>query len=450
MIAHEFGHFAKRHGRSASFVYRVRMRWARIANELPEGIVASGFRRFFRWYAPWFAAYSFTLARQQEYDADAIAAKAAGPAAIANALKRIEMQGARSEHQWNEIWKSAFDGGAMPHSPSNVIASRFVGGQATTGESEAAAAKALSAALKRSPGLDDTHPTLAQRLAALGEDGSAPPPLDRCAADDLLGADTIDALAESFDAEWRHACSERWGELKAIRRIQLADRDALLARLEEGLTRSELERLAEIDAEIDGAEGAVRGYSRVLDRDPEDGLAAFQVGMALASLDRAEAADLLEKCCEHEPQLAPAACSVAIELFDRIDRPRQAQHFRDRLIEAEARAEAARTEDAVLNDKSQLETIEPGLREDVLRVLESTEGLARVYGAQRVRCHSTKPQLIILFKCSAGAAGELVAEWLVSGLGALRDVLVMEESFDRRWLKRRMRRLDDSCLLDRR
>mgnify|MGYP003587285643 CR=1 FL=1 len=46
-------------------------------------------RRFFDWYAPYFDAYSFVLARANEYEADAISARVAGAPVAAAALQRI-------------------------------------------------------------------------------------------------------------------------------------------------------------------------------------------------------------------------------------------------------------------------------------------------------------------------------------------------------------------------
>jgi hypothetical protein len=65
VIAHELGHSLGGHGRWASFVYRVRVRWLQLAERLPTGMVAGLLRRFFKWYGPWFNAYSFVLARTQ-------------------------------------------------------------------------------------------------------------------------------------------------------------------------------------------------------------------------------------------------------------------------------------------------------------------------------------------------------------------------------------------------
>src|SRR5947208_2584067 len=64
VLAHEFGHLAGGHGRVSNWIYRLRLSWARLLSAL-EGRKAGSwlFLPFFNWYAPYFSAYSFPLAR---------------------------------------------------------------------------------------------------------------------------------------------------------------------------------------------------------------------------------------------------------------------------------------------------------------------------------------------------------------------------------------------------
>src|SRR6185369_7864080 len=51
------------------------------------------FERFFRWYAPYFNAYSFVLARAQEYEADRCAVNVSGKEKMACALVNMRLKG---------------------------------------------------------------------------------------------------------------------------------------------------------------------------------------------------------------------------------------------------------------------------------------------------------------------------------------------------------------------
>jgi Zn-dependent protease with chaperone function len=73
VLAHEFGHLANGHGRWSNWIYRQRLRWDRLmglldANESQGRVL---FKPFLRWFTPYFNAYSFPLARANEYEADA-------------------------------------------------------------------------------------------------------------------------------------------------------------------------------------------------------------------------------------------------------------------------------------------------------------------------------------------------------------------------------------------
>ena len=58
------------------------------------------FRWFFEWYAPYFNAYSFVLARSNEYEADAMAARVTSPQDAAAALVAIELADIRIQRDF--------------------------------------------------------------------------------------------------------------------------------------------------------------------------------------------------------------------------------------------------------------------------------------------------------------------------------------------------------------
>ena len=87
VLAHEFAHLSRAHGHFAGWIYRLRRTWAQLVDALERdrhvGTVI--FSKFFNWYAPYFAAYSFVLAREYEYEADRLAASIVGPRDMAGA-----------------------------------------------------------------------------------------------------------------------------------------------------------------------------------------------------------------------------------------------------------------------------------------------------------------------------------------------------------------------------
>ena len=105
VVAHEFGHFGGGHARFGGWIYRVRASWFRVLDALSmrRSWATRAFTRFFDWYAPYFNAYSFVLARANEYEADATAARVAGADPAAQALIRVNLA---AEHLHREFWPS--------------------------------------------------------------------------------------------------------------------------------------------------------------------------------------------------------------------------------------------------------------------------------------------------------------------------------------------------------
>ena len=80
VLAHELGHLSRHHARFGNWIYRIRQTWDRLLAILAnEGSLATKpFAKFLGWYAPYFNAYSFVLARANEYEADAASMRIAG------------------------------------------------------------------------------------------------------------------------------------------------------------------------------------------------------------------------------------------------------------------------------------------------------------------------------------------------------------------------------------
>ncbi|WP_265571032.1 M48 family metallopeptidase [Sphingomicrobium nitratireducens] len=445
VIAHEFGHFAGDHGRSASFVYRVRMRWFRLSQELPDGIVAAGLRKFFNWYSPWFAAYSFTLARRQEYEADAVAARLVGPSEVANALKRLDMQGARAGFRWAEVWNGAPLGEPMPESASSLSARHFLEPGDTACED--VARKALEASLAEHPGLDDTHPTLTQRLAALGEPATPPPPYERSGARDLIAPAALVRLEAEFDARWRERCGENWLAQKDIREALLDEMEALEAKGVDALSKTQHRRLAELTGEIRGDEARAQAYSGVVTRFPDDPIVCMEAGLALAATDDRAAVVLFEHAAELDHEMGPNALAMALDLLERLGDEAGSERVGAKVDLAAQRAADAQDESARLDGKCDFRAIDPELREEILEWIGDVAGLERVRVAHRMRSFSVSPQLVVLFKCRKGYDGMQMAAFLVDALERFGDVVAIEEAFAHGWLARRLKKLEGALLI---
>jgi Zn-dependent protease with chaperone function len=163
VVAHEYGHVAGAHGRFGAYIYRLRHSWGTIQDTALawHGWAGRLLGRMVAWYAPYFNAYTFVLARANEYQADATAADLVGTHAAARALKRFHVANGQHGH----FISNTFDAMRDQSSPPRDLAHQWAARAVQTPAREQALGW-LQNALDRAPKALDTHPTLRQRLRA--------------------------------------------------------------------------------------------------------------------------------------------------------------------------------------------------------------------------------------------------------------------------------------------
>jgi Zn-dependent protease with chaperone function len=212
VLAHEFGHLAGNHARFGNSIYRVRQTWERVREALQAN--ASGatrlFTRFFDWYTPYFNAYSFVLARANEFEADRASARVTSAEDAGDALVAVY---AKTRHIEASFWKSFYArADAEPEPPAHPFVEYLAGLRSIPAH---ASRTAMAAALDRHTDLEDTHPCLGDRLAALGVAPREPACFQMSAAHALLG-DKRAQLTEEFDLAWRDSLVQPWQERHAF------------------------------------------------------------------------------------------------------------------------------------------------------------------------------------------------------------------------------------------
>lgn len=77
ILAHELAHVSNQDTRIGAWLYKVDASWGKLMYELENNDIDGTilFRTFIKWHYPRFHAYSHVLRRQEEYLADAFAAK---------------------------------------------------------------------------------------------------------------------------------------------------------------------------------------------------------------------------------------------------------------------------------------------------------------------------------------------------------------------------------------
>jgi len=361
VVAHEYGHLAGSHGQFSAFIYRLRHTWSAIEDHVDHihGWLGRLVAPLVSWYAPYFNAYTFVLARADEYHADAASAELVGTANAVHALKRVDV--VVPLHQ--RFMQKTFERIDHEAQPPRDLMHRWAA-QAMQATADAQARRWLGDALDRRGHVADTHPTLRARLGALSCEGDAlhepPPPVaGESAARTWLGS-LADGLRAEFQARWAEQVSEPWSERFAQAQAQRArlaelrsmtprsaDEQLEMLRLTTRLEPQADERAAfeTFNAEhADHALGLFLEGSHRLDKEDRTGLALLDRAMTLdpeatkAACERAHA--FLVERKEIEAAKAYAACwQLRDDLETQRDRQLQSLGPQDTLVEHAAAAE---------------------------------------------------------------------------------------------------------------
>jgi len=332
VLAHEYGHLRGNHGRLSAWIYRTRLSWLRLDASLQrdEGVMALVSQAFFRWYFPRFAAKTFALARQDEYEADRISGRLLGTEVAAAALTEVAIKGNwYASEFWPWHWARA-EREPLPPGPFAALRQR-----ARTPPSEEFARQALREAMRRVSDLDDTHPVLRDRLEALNQKAALPAWSQRPALDML--ADKHKWISH-FDNAWRRAHAADWKQHHA-HRSRIRERIAVLAARGERNTPDEMVEWADAERRLDPAAPVRARYESALRIAPDHPGALRGLAQMLPVRERVERLAVLERL--HQSGVASrwwAAKNAVASLEDPEAGPHDEQGlklWRARLKEAE-------------------------------------------------------------------------------------------------------------------
>ena len=317
VLAHEYAHLRGGDGRLATWLYRSREAWSRLAEEAfdrhpqQDNLYAWMTRGFVHWYAPRLAARSFALARQEEYTADRAAARLVGVDTQAQALLEIALRAPQMSHTWwHNYWALATHQTEPELKPYAWLATRKLAPPPPE-ELERGLA-VIRAELSHHA---DTHPTTRERVEALNAP-LAVPPLSRHHAGALLG-ESLPRVIRHFDQIWWTDHKARW--LAAHRGAQ---RD--LARIAElkphlvSLDAASLQRLAQSVSRVRGEKQALPLFRLAVQRNPKMPLARWRLATASSRYNDPEALEHLHWLTQHCPHMGMVAAQEALALIDRL------------------------------------------------------------------------------------------------------------------------------------
>lgn len=340
VLGHEFGHLSGNHGRFASWIYRTRQTWSQLLQNLQaeKRWGTEFFVKFSEWYAPWFNAYSFVLARAHEYEADRAAAEVTSSLDMSEALVAIDLKNRLLvDSFWPAVWKAVGD---QREPPADAVTVSSCALSAPLERDNAL--RWVRDALDRKTDYFDTHPCLTDRLAALGyptdslrnlrdaHTWSFASAIEDTAAQRFLDG-ALERLTSALNSDWQKLVRPHWRDThdefrEARQNLQQLEEKAA----RQALGADEAGGRAFLTLKVKGREAALPLLREFVAANPDHIAANHILGEIL--LDRGDAAGVahLEKAVALEPRLGVQIFCRLSDFFASRGETSQAQQCRQR------------------------------------------------------------------------------------------------------------------------
>ena len=329
VLAHEFAHLSGNHGKFAAWIYRVRLTWLRVQMAFEQSLTwgTAPIRKLINWYAPYFTGYSFVLARQNEYEADAVSAELTSRHATSSALVATHVYGDISS---KHFWKPLYDKAYSQAEPVDNVFNLLEGFMRETFSKEAVIKRTVAKALKVETDSADTHPALIDRLKALKSPGKLEQ-VENSAARKWFGS-KYEQIISIFNKEWINQNKEGWAEFHQTAEQARLEIKRLQGLPGETLSKDDKWTLAELIERYLPEQDPLPYYQEYLNLYPDEPKAKFAIGRLLLEKGKPEGIPYLEAATKVESYKQAAAEELWQYYLKKGDKER-ANHW---LYEAEA------------------------------------------------------------------------------------------------------------------
>lgn len=338
VLAHEFGHLSGNHSRFSGWIYRVRRSWMNVMEQVGDDNFV--FSKFFHWYAPYFGAYSFVLARQNEYVADRCAAELCGARIAADSLTRGAVVGG---YLSEEFWPKLFRRANREEEPPAQIYNNLSSAVSSSFESDVAQ-RWLTEAVCRPTDTVDTHPSLSQRLASLKEEPRYQPREGISAAEFYFG-DKLGPLTAELESKWHQGVAPMWKELHGQLSEARQKLDEIEAKAKDGpLTDEEQWQRADATEDFGDEDAAFTLFEEYLAAHPTEAKAEYSVGRLLLKRGDETGLEHLERAINLDHQATQPACQIAESFLLQRSQTEAAGEWRERGLQYEDKVRFAQAE----------------------------------------------------------------------------------------------------------
>lgn len=313
VVAHEFGHVSKNHSAFSLWIYRVNMTWFFLAGSCNEGPLKLLIHPFAKWYVPLLNAVTFPSGRQHEYEADFFAGETVGKDIVAEALLALEVQACNfNENLVKPFWDQSLNIEKPPESSFH----KMICGKMKEPLSPEKSAEFLARGLKRKTSVTDTHPSVEDRISALGEKPRTPAPFAVSAAEKYFGEE-LGNIAATLDREWLANSEPQWKQayqnaLEANKRIQEAEKKEF-----HNLTFEQKMDYAIAVEFAKGADAAREIFRKLMEDYPDSPIVHFSLGRILLVKNSEDGLAYMKNAIEKDVTLTnPAVSFVSAYLVE--------------------------------------------------------------------------------------------------------------------------------------
>ncbi len=403
VLAHELGHLSGNHSRFAAWIYRIRNTWMQIYERLHQSNQHGAsilFNRFLDWYWPSFNAYSFVLARMDEYEADRCAAQLTGAHNMAEALMNIEVKARFLDSSfWTDIDKQV-EHQADP--PDNVYSSMLTTLQGPITEEKSK--QWLEQAFTEKTNNADTHPCLTDRLKSLGyltaEVQKLPQPaaIQITAAEHLLGK-ALPQFTTQFNQDWKQTVSTPWRQRYAYLQEMKGKLQVLESKTQtQTLTEQEALERVYYTLELRGNEAALPFLQDVLKKQPDHAEANYILGQIL--LQKADAAGItcIEKAITQRMDWIIDGCQLVYSFLCQKGQTSEAQKYHERAEQHYQLLLKAQQERASVSDRDQFQphSLEASQVNKLKQQVATYSQIKQAYLVEKVLTYFPEERLYVL------------------------------------------------------
>ena len=439
VISHEFGHLSGNHSRFNGWIYRIRQSWMRVmaSFEQSHSWGAKLLGRFFNWYSPQFEAYSFALARHNEYEADAVSAELTSASIATEALVNTYITAPYlDQHYWQHYFQQA------DHHPSplQLPFEGLVAFLHKTPLSRDQMDERINKELSTKTHYADTHPSLSDRINALGITPQPPEPTVDNAATAWLGQSGQTIMTE-FDQQWFDSNREAWSE--RYHYVNNAKQKLTLFAQSEPteLTDEDLWNYACWSEEFISAQAALPLFRHYQTRYPNNPEAAYFIGSILLD-DKDDSGLELLQCAMQSPHLIEEAAYKGYYYLQEQSKNEQADAWwQAAMAQNELHQQAAQERSSVgIKDQLVAPAIDGDHVQQLIVKLQQHPKVASVWLAQKtLRHHPELPVYILAFSLKGFTfSAESVQEKVAQSLDSDLNIFVVCKSGDAKALAKKV------------